>query len=220
MKALLFDPSISGVSGDMILAMLADDKNLRELENLLNEFKVKISREEIVKDEMKCMRLKIKIGNEKHFKDFNELRAAAKKILRRRKKELQICLKIFKIIENAELAVHGEIHTLHELGSVDTLIDVIGFSISIPKNKKIYSLPIAVGSAPPAVLEISKQNKIQLIFKKSEHEMATPTGSAILAASASFVQKTFTPISIKYSAGTFPIPGYLRLMEVDDNVKK
>ncbi len=220
MKSLLFDPSISGVSGDMILAVMADDKKLRELETLLKEFKVKISREEIIKDEMKCSRLKIKIGKEKHFKNFDELRAATQKILKKLPRERKFVFKIFKIIENAELAVHGEIHGLHELGSVDTLIDVIGAAISLPKDKKIFSLPIAVGFAAPAVLEISKQNKVPLIFKKSAHELATPTGASILAASASFVQKTFTPLSIKYSTGTFPIPGYLRLMEVDYNAKK
>ena len=106
------------------------------------------------------------------------------------------------------------------MGFVDILIDVIGAAISIPKNKKIYSLPIAVGSAAPAVLEIAKQNKVPLFFKKSPHELATPTGASILAAAASFTQKTFIPLSIKYSTGTFPIPGYLRLMEVDDNAKK
>ena len=215
MRALLFDPSISGVSGDMILAVLADNKKLRELEVLLKEYKVKLAFEEVEKDEIPCRRLKIKIRNEKHFKDFDELRTAAKEILAGRKKELQLCFKIFKIIENAELAVHGEIHSLHELGSVDTLIDVIGAAISIPKNKKIYSLPIAVGSAAPAVLEIAKQNKVPLFFKKSPHELATPTGASILAAAASFTQKTFIPLSIKYSTGTFPIPGYLRLIEVE-----
>ena len=220
MKSLLFDPSISGVSGDMILAVLADEKKLRELENLLSEFKVKLSFERIEKGHTLCSRLKIKIGNEKHFRNFDELRAATKKILAKRKKEKEFVFKVFKIIENAELAVHGEIHGLHELGSVDTLIDVIGAAISLPKGKKIYSLPIAVGSAAPAVLEIAKQNKVPLFFKKNPHELATPTGAAILAASASFVRKTFMPLSIKYSTGTFPIPGYLRLMEVDDNAKK
>ncbi len=220
MKINLFDPSISGVSGDMILAVLADEKKLRELEALLKEFEVKISCEEIIKDEMKCSRLKIIIGKEKHFKDFDELRSAARKILSARPKEKEFVFKVFKIIENAELAVHGKIHGLHELGSVDTLIDVIGAAISLPDGKKIYSLPIAVGSAAPAVLEIAKQNKVPLLFKKSPHELATPTGTSILAAAASFVQKTFIPMSIKYSTGTFPIPGYLRLMEVDDNARK
>ncbi len=212
MRALLFDPSISGASGDMILSLLADESKLKELENLLSEFKVKLAFEKVEKDEVPCKRLKIKIGNEKHFRNFDELRKETKKILRKRKKELQLCLKIFKIIENAELAVHREIHTLHELGSVDTLIDVIGFSISIPKNKKIFSLPIAVGTAAPAVLEIAKQNKIPLLFRKSEHELCTPTGAAILAASASFVHKSFIPLKIKYSTGTLPIPGYMRLL--------
>lgn len=220
MKNLLFDPTISGISGDMILALLADEKKLRELENLLKEYEVKLSIEQVEKGQsddghkIPCNRLSVKIGKEKHFKDFDGLREATEKILSNRK-EKEVTFKIFQTLENAEEAVHGHVHGLHELGSVDTLVDVIGAAISIPKNKKIYFLPPAVGSAAPAVLEIAKQKKIPLAFKRSQHELTTPTGCAVLANIASVFYKPFVPLSIKYATGTHPIPGYARLIEIN-----
>ena len=216
MKALLFDPSISGISGDMILSLLADEKKLREIEKLLKEYEVKLSIEKVEKDEMICKRLKIEIGNEKYFKDFNELRKAAEKILKGRKKEKEFVFRAFKTLEDAEKAVHGHIHELHELGSVDTLIDFIGAAICVSKEKKIFSLPIAVGSAAPAVLEVAKKKKVPLLFRQSPHELTTPTGITLLSNFAIFKQKQFIPLSIKYSTGLLKIPGYARLMEVEE----
>jgi len=200
----------------MILSLLADKKKLRELEKLLHEYKVKLELEETEKEEVKCKRLKIEIGNEKHFRNFDELRAATKKILSKRKREKEFVFKAFKTLENAEKAVHGQIHELHELGSVDTLIDFIGTAISIPKGKKIYSLPIAVGSAAPAVLEVAKKRKVPLLFRESPHELTTPTGITLLSTFANFSNKKFIPLSIKYSTGLLEIPGYLRLIEVKE----
>lgn len=216
MKTFLLDPTFSGCAGDMILALFADESKLREIEKLLSEFRVHLSTEEVEKEEMRCKRLKIEIKNPKNFRDFNELRAETEKILFSRKQEKEFCFKVFETLEKAEEAVHGHIHELHELGSVDTLVDVIGASISL-NEQKIYSLPPAVGTAAPAVLEVAKQKKIPLIFKSSKHELTTPTGIAILSMLKQFNGNSFTPLAIKYSAGTLDIPSCLRLIEIEEH---
>ena len=102
----------------------------------------------------------------------------------------------FKVAE-AESKVHGkalsEIH-FHEVGAVDSIVDIVGTAILINKIKpdKIYSSVLNEGrgvitcahgqmSVPvPATLEILANNNVKFRQIDVDTELVTPTGAAII----------------------------------------
>jgi pyridinium-3,5-bisthiocarboxylic acid mononucleotide nickel chelatase len=128
-------------------------------------------------------------------------------------------LKIFKKIGEAEGHIHGvpleNVH-FHEVGAVDSIIDIIGTAILIHQLEvsAIKSSPVPVGTGKikidhgiypvpaPATLEILKGVPIE--HSEVRFELTTPTGAAIIAVLA----EEFCSIpsmkvsSIGYGAGT------------------
>ncbi|MEH7010143.1 LarC family nickel insertion protein [Neobacillus niacini] len=128
-------------------------------------------------------------------------------------------LRIFKKIAEAEGLIHGvpldNVH-FHEVGAVDSIIDIIGTAILIDQLEisVIKSSPIPVGTGKiridhgiypvpaPATLEILKGIPIE--HSEVRAELATPTGAAIV----SVLAEEFCSIpsmkvsSIGYGAGT------------------
>lgn len=140
--------------------------------------------------------------------------------------------KIFSYVSRAESRIHGippeELH-FHEVGAVDSIVDIVGSAICIDwiKPDRILSSHLHVGTGfvncahgkmpvpSPATAEILKDAKIPFYSTGIRSEMVTPTGAAIVAALAEgfgpFDQMTVTDIG--YGAGTkdFPIPNILRV---------
>lgn len=128
-------------------------------------------------------------------------------------------LRIFKIIGEAEGKIHGvpldDVH-FHEVGAVDSIVDIVGASILIHQMgiEAIHSSPVPVGMGKiridhgiypvpaPATLEILKG--VPLEASDVRFELTTPTGAAIV----SVLAQQYGPIpSIKvtavgYGAGT------------------
>lgn len=102
--------------------------------------------------------------------------------------------KIFNEVAKAEAKVHNEdidkVH-FHEVGAVDSIVDIVGTAILIDMLKvdKIISSPIHIGTGfvkcqhgkipvpAPATLEILKG--IPVYSKGIRNELVTPTGAAI-----------------------------------------
>ncbi len=128
-------------------------------------------------------------------------------------------LNIFRKIGEAEGLIHGisleKVH-FHEVGAVDSIIDIVGASILINKLEiqKIKSSPVCVGTGKvhidhgiypipaPATLEILKGVPLQQSSIKSE--LTTPTGAAIVSVlSEEFCTvPSMTVQSVGYGAGT------------------
>ena len=109
----------------------------------------------------------------------------------------------------AESRVHGqspEALELEELGTVDTLVDVVGFSIGMDHLEvdKIFAAPLVLGASEPprwsggysnpapATLELVAQSGAPVVGEHSIYqgagELTTPTGAAIITALAEFRQ--------------------------------
>jgi uncharacterized protein (TIGR00299 family) protein len=102
---------------------------------------------------------------------------------------------VFKRLFKAEAKVHGEsfdtVH-LHELGAVDTIVDIFGtiIGLAILGIDKVYASPINLGSGyielegnilpvpAPATAEILRRTPVY--SKHIPHELTTPTGAAII----------------------------------------
>jgi len=151
-------------------------------------------------------------------------------------KEKKLARSILDTLLNAEASVHNcsvdKLH-LHETGSPDTLMDILGFTYYYEKKKlnreKIYSTPISVGqgiwksahgyfSVPcPAALELLKG--MQFKFGPIDGELATPTGISILK-NVIFEYIDYihdipiTPKSVGYGLGTRVFEDYINILRV------
>lgn len=187
----------SGVAGDMILGALIDAG--MPLSHLRKELlRVQIGRYEISaekrRDEIAGTDVRVITKDKFHSAHYKDIDAAvAKSSLAKRVKDMS--REIMSCIANAEAKVHGvslgKVH-LHEVGAVDSLVDVIGAAIGFEYFgfKEIHSSPLpmsrgsiktAHGELPvpaPATLEIIKG--IPLERTRIKGEIITPTGAAIL----------------------------------------
>ncbi len=108
-------------------------------------------------------------------------------------------LKVFNCLAKAEASVHGiDAHEVefHEIGSIDTLVDVVGVCAAIEylnPVKVFCAVPpagsgfvkAAHGSLPvpvPAVLELAKTHRVSLSNSLDQPygELTTPTGLALM----------------------------------------
>jgi hypothetical protein len=153
----------------------------------------------------------------------------------------KISLDIFTRLARAEGKIHGykieDVH-FHEIGAIDSIVDIVGAAICLDYLKvgKVISSPIQVGSGiincshgtlpvpAPATAEILQGIPIKTGLVP--FEATTPTGAAIIAATAtSFTEKiAFTPQKIGYGLGSkdSAIPNVLRLFlgEISANTEK
>lgn len=145
-----------------------------------------------------------------------------------------LSLDMFYRVAVAEGKIHGkplsEVH-FHEVGAVDSIVDIVGAAICIDylKPDKIISTPPQLGGGfvkcahgmfpvpAPATAEILKGIPVKTGAVNSE--TTTPTGAAILASLCnSFSEKNeFVPQKIAYGIGhkDFEIPNVLRVMLAD-----
>lgn len=144
-----------------------------------------------------------------------------------------LALKIFQILAEAEAAVHGktleEIH-FHEVGAVDSIVDIVAVAVCIdnlsPSGIVISALTDGKGQIccqhglipvpVPAVTAIAMQNDLTLNISDVEGELVTPTGAAIAAAvgTATTLPKEFRIRRIGFGAGKrdYAATGLLRAM--------
>ena len=144
-----------------------------------------------------------------------------------------LALKIFQILAEAEAAVHGktleEIH-FHEVGAVDSIVDIVAVAVCIdnlsPSGIVISALTDGKGQIRcqhglipvpvPAVTAIAMQNDLTLNISDVEGELVTPTGAAIAAAvrTATTLPKKFRIRRIGFGAGKrdYAATGLLRAM--------
>jgi len=141
-------------------------------------------------------------------------------------------------IGEAEAKVHGttveKIH-FHEVGAVDSIVDVVGACILIDllEVDLIYSSPVPVGSGfvkcdhgimpvpAPATIEILKD--IPVKFNTVEGECTTPTGAAIIKSLCNEIVDVLEvePKKIGYGIGhkKFEIPNMLRVILAEKKKK-
>ena len=141
-------------------------------------------------------------------------------------------LEIFTCIAEAEAVVHKtsieKVH-LHEVGAMDSIIDVVGCVAALHKLgvEKIYTSPIALGGGTvecshgvvpvpaPATAELLKDYPV-VHNPEISGELCTPTGAAIVKALSSGVRKNIPMLirAVGYGAGSKQFDGILDLLSV------
>jgi uncharacterized protein (TIGR00299 family) protein len=250
MSILYFD-CISGISGDMTLSALIDlgidlKKLTSELNKLhLNGWEIRVS--EVSKHGIGAKHAEVILHDETHththkwFHRHHHVHAhrtmadiaymISESGISDKAKELAI--RIFRRLAIAEAKIHGsvpeEVH-FHEVGAVDSIIDIVGVSICIDllSPNKIYAsilhdgygfvgcqhgtIPIPV----PAVVEVLAARGAGFKQLDVEGELMTPTGAAIITELAeSFgAMPEMRILKTAYGAGTkdLSIPNLLRIV--------
>lgn len=220
---------ISGISGDMLLGALIDagysiDKLRKELDKLGIEYEIKAKKEKdgpisatsvyIHSEERKIRRLKdiIKIIDDSQLEE--DIKEKSKEI--------------FKKIAGAEAKIHGidiEKVIFHEIGAVDTIIDVVGSLIALKELgiKKVYSSPVLLGRGKiksehgilpvpaPATIELLKNKPV--IFTTTPTEITTPTGAALLSlAEFSYPEMEIKKVGYGKGKKKLDFPNILRIV--------
>ncbi len=141
-------------------------------------------------------------------------------------------IKVFEVLGQAEAEIHGstleDIH-FHEVGAVDSILDIVGFCLGVHllniDMDSIYAgaVPLSSGQIhtahgltplpAPATLRILRGWPSVKGFPN--HEQVTPTGAAILKALATHSPyPTMVSESDGYGAGTRNPPNYANLVRV------
>ena len=213
MKSLYIDAINSGISGDMFLASLLNlndesKKILSDLKELKNYLKG-VSELDIELLELKRMgvevnRLKLLIKESKNHRTPDELTNALDRFLNDKqfsKSAKEYARSVLETLFKAEAEVHGDIVKnihLHELSSVDTLIDILGVTKALDNlggfsgDFTYYCGKIPLGGGniktahgilpvpAPATVKIFERSKLIVIGGPIESELVTPTGAALL----------------------------------------
>jgi uncharacterized protein (TIGR00299 family) protein len=219
--------SIGGISGDMLLSSLVDlgldlDDLKRELDNIgVVGFEFILSQAD--RNGVKGTHVDVKLDDHgksvRSITDFVEIVKNSNLTEFVKNKSIEV----FSLIGLAESKVHNvsleEIH-LHELGTVDTLVDVIGVIWGFEKLgfTKIFCSPLPIGSGTfksshgilpvpaPATAEIIRINRIPVYPPPANNpptgELLTPTGTAIVSVLAEFSQPIIYIDKIGYGLGT------------------
>lgn len=234
METAYFD-CISGISGDMVLAAFIDmgmdvDYLNNELKKLdIGDFSLDIRK--IKRSDISATQLKVKSTESKHNRNY----ATIEEIINRcslSENIKEVSKRIFYRLAEAESKVHNRpidgVH-FHEVGAVDSIIDIVGSLICIDYFgiKKIFSSPVKLGSGfvksshgllpipAPATVELVKGYPV--IKTNIKSELTTPTGAAILTTISEGVCDSLNIIlqNSGYGAGSKEIeeiPNFLRIL--------
>ncbi len=131
---------------------------------------------------------------------------------------------VLEKLEKAELLVHGEGHELHELGDLDTIIDIVGVISGLESLgiEKVYCSPLPLGwgiietrKGPlpipaPATSHLISMSNAKVSPPQKQYldagELVTPTGAAIITTLASFDPPSFSVRKLGYGIGSRDMP--------------
>jgi uncharacterized protein (DUF111 family) len=144
LKKALYIDCFSGISGDMMTAALLDLKiKGADITFLLSELKkvdfsgYEVSATQENRNGIFATGFKVEVKNPQHSRNYGQIKELiSQSALDRQVKDLS--LKIFTEIANAEAKIHGGtpegVH-FHEVGAVDSIIDIISVSLLVRKLK-------------------------------------------------------------------------------------
>lgn len=233
MRIAYFD-CIAGISGDMILGALLDaglpETALRERLAALRLTGFELRCQRVLKGGFGATQVDVLVADQVPARRLPEIEAmVGESDLSPAIKERAIG--IFRRLGEVEATIHGvtleEVH-LHELGGIDTIVDVVGALVGLDALgvERVYASPLPLGRGfvrgahgpipLPAPATLALLEGVPVVGSDLEVELVTPTGAALLSSLA----VAFGPVptmnlaAVGYGAGRrdLPIPNVLRLL--------
>jgi pyridinium-3,5-bisthiocarboxylic acid mononucleotide nickel chelatase len=232
-RILFLDP-FSGISGDMMIGALLDlGFNFAELQDKLGFLPFKeyqLSFQKCVRSGIQATKFDVQAGHSHHHRSFQDISGMIESSgLSSWVREKSI--EAFRRLAEAEGKIHGlspeKVH-FHEVGAVDSIIDIVGTMIALETflPVRIISSPVNVGQGTlecqhgiypvpaPATQELLKN--IPVFSNSVTGELTTPTGATLLA---TLVDEFNVRTSMKitgtgYGAGTRQTPGNANVLRI------
>jgi hypothetical protein len=231
-KIAYFD-CVAGASGDMILGAMVDAglpiETLRARLDALHLEDFELEARQVAKNAFAATKVDVLVADDvpaRHLGDIIEIVEQSDLD----PAVVEQAVAIFEKIGRAEAGIHGtsldQVH-LHELGGVDTIVDVVGALVGLDALgvERVLASPVplgrgfikgAHGQIPlPAPATVALLEGVPVVGSPLEIETVTPTGAALLASLA----ENFGPIppmtleAVGYGAGSrnLPVPNVIRL---------
>ncbi len=190
---------VGGLAGDMLLAALldagADLDRLRGVPAALGLEGIRISAEHVERQGIGAVHLQVETPNDAEHRDYRAIRLLVEEA--DLPEEVRAAaLATFARLAEVEGAIHGvppdDVH-FHELGSLDTLVDVCGAHLLLAdlavERVACSPLPFARGLTRaahgvlplPAPATLALLEGAPLVGVETEAELVTPTGAALAA---------------------------------------
>ena len=222
---------IGGASGDMMLGALTDlGVPVEYLESelaTLNLDGYRLEARQETRCEMRGTYLKVELLDKARYSPKQFLRSVDYSTLSDFVKDQAD--QVLKALWAAECRVHGEtsdVLELEELGSVDTIVDVVGTCIGFEYLgvTGIHAAPLVIGNASPplwaggysnpapATLELIAATNAPVMgdnpMYENAGELTTPTGAALITTLADFGRPAFNVERIRLGLGTKDPQGF------------
>jgi uncharacterized protein (TIGR00299 family) protein len=245
---VVIDANSSGVSGDKYLGALVSIggrvETLRKVakvvaENTPGTASVKVDARRVERGDIGAYLVTIKSDEKEVRRKGSLILGSAEKCARKLGLSdwgYKFSLSTIETLLQAESKVHGhspkEVE-LEELGSADTLIDVLGVARLSEElglaNATWWSTPVAVGGGtshfsgrsypnpPPAVAEILRASKFPMVRGLGEQELSTPTGVAITVNLVGGYSQSHPPVRLErvgYGAGSRDIDEVANVLRI------
>ena len=228
---------IGGASGDMMLGALTDlGMPIEHLEAELGKLNVggyRLEARQETRCEMRGTHLNVELEDKTRYSPRQLLETVEGSSLSQ--PVIERSCEVLKALWTAECRVHGEtpdILELEELGSVDTLVDVVGSVVGFEYLgvDGIHAGPLVIGNATPprwaggysnpapATLELIAAAGAPVIGDKPMYEEAgeltTPTGAALITTLAAFGRPDFAVDRVGLGLGTKDPAGFPNALRV------
>ncbi|MBM4273535.1 MAG: nickel pincer cofactor biosynthesis protein LarC [Deltaproteobacteria bacterium] len=224
----------AGVSGDMTLGALIDlgldVRELREVLSLTAQTDIELTTRRLEKNHLTGVKVEFASDFPQPTRSYAEICALLNQApvsdgVRQRS------LKMFRMLGEVEARIHGQpleqVH-FHELGGLDTILDVVGAAWGVEKLgiTRVFcsSLPMGWGmiasahgrlpNPAPATMELLKG--LPLYGTDLPGELVTPTGAVILKG----LEARYEPCpamrltQVGYGAGSRDLPGHPNLLRI------
>ena len=235
----------TGLAGDMMLAALLDlGVPIIVVEDSLKAIGLddcyRLELQEGKSAGLRGKRLNIiNLGNDAQHRSWSDIKFQIEKSSLESDLKQNV-LAVFLALAEAESQVHGvlpeDVH-FHELGSLDTLVDVVGVCSALKylALEKISCAPPPVGRGTvstshgilpvpvPVVLELARRHGLQLCqdVNLPAGELTTPTGLALVAVLADFFNPpllfTTKKIGVGLGSRSLGTPNFLRISLIDNS---
>jgi uncharacterized protein (TIGR00299 family) protein len=233
-KLWAFFDCFAGISGDMTLAALLDlglDKaELQDLLSLTVQTDIEMEVRRVTKDHLSGLQVEFRTPAPQPARTYLEIvglisQAPLPDAARQRS------LKMFRLLGEVEARIHAQpleqVH-FHELGAMDTILDVVGVAWGVEKLgiTRVFcsSLPMGWGmiasahgrlpNPAPAALELLKG--LPVYGTDLPGELVTPTGAVILKGLEA-QSEPCPPLRLErvgYGAGSRDLPGHPNLLRI------
>jgi uncharacterized protein (TIGR00299 family) protein len=231
---ILFIEPVSGASGDMFVGALLDlgfsFGELREKLRLLPLEGYELATEKLLRCGIRATRFHVKAEPSHHHRTFRDIREMiASSPLSPWVRERSI--DAFRVLAGAEGAIHGlppeEVH-FHEVGAVDSIVDIVGTMIAMEplRSARVVSSAVNVGKGTlqcqhgtypvPGPAAQALLRDVPVFSNSVDGELTTPTGAALLVTLVgSFGDRPAMRISATgYGAGTRETPGNANVLRM------